>query len=95
MAGKLLIPPHPMYLTRMQGTDLYYNNAKCIDIRLHHAHTISHDHLRCGPPRCIPLYTGYKDRVQPTNNRGKAEICQTSTATVVNENVGLVEICWY
>ena len=87
-----LIPLRPMLGTGMRGTDLYDNYAKCIDIRLPRIHTISPDHLRCGPPRCKPLYAGYKYRVQSTNNGGKAEIGQTSTATVVDENVELVGV---
>ena len=81
-----------MYLTRTPGTDLYYNNAECIDIRLPCIYTISHDHLRCGPPRCKPAYAGYKHRVQPTNDRGEAEICQTCMAIIVYENVDLVGV---
>ena len=76
----------------MPGTDLYHNYAKSIDIRLPRIHRISLDHLWCSPPRCKPLYTGYRDRVQPANNGGKAEIRQPGTATVVDENVGLVEV---
>ena len=76
----------------MSGTDLYHNDAKCIDIRLSRIRTISCNHLWCGPPRRKPPYARYNDRVQPTNNRGKAEICQTGTATMVNEDVGLVKV---
>ena len=84
-----------MFGARMPGTDLYHNHAKSVDIRLPCVHTNSPDHLWCGPPQCIPPYAGYKDRVQPTNNGGKAEICQPGTATVVDENVGLAEVRWY
>ena len=80
-----------MFNTRMPGTDLYHDYAKCIYIRLRCAHAISLDHLRCGPPRCIPAYAGYKGRVQPTDNGGEAEICQTGAAVVVDEDVELVE----
>ena len=78
--------------TRIRGTDLHHNYAKCINIRLPCILTISHDHLWCGPPRCKPPYAGYKYRVQPTNNGGKAEIGQTGTATMIDENVELVGV---
>ena len=77
---------------RMRGTDLHHNYAKCIDIRLPCIRRNSPDHLWCGPPRCKPPYTGYKDRVQSTNNGGEAEICQTGMATMVDEDVGLVGV---
>ena len=86
---------NPSINPRTPGTDLYYNYAKCIDIRLLGIHTISPDHLWCGPPRCKPLYAGYKDRVQSTNNGGEAEICQTGAATVVDEDVELVGVRRY
>ena len=76
----------------MPQTDLYDNYAKCIDIRLPCVHESSFDHLRCGPPRCKPAFTGHKDRVQSANNGGKAKICQTGTAIVVDENVDLVGV---
>ena len=78
--------------TTVPRTDLYHNEAKCIDIRLACVYTISPDHLWCGPHRCKPPYVGYKDRVQPTNNGGKTEISQTGTAIVIDENIGLVEV---
>ena len=66
--GKPLIPRLTQECRGPPWTDLYHNYAKCIDIRFPCIHAISSDHLRCGPPRCIPAHAGYKDRVQPTNN---------------------------
>ena len=86
---------NPSIHTRMLGTDLYDNYAKCIDIRLPCIHAISPDHLRCGPPRCIPAHAGYKYRIQPTNNGGEAEICQTGSAAVVDKDVELVGVRRY
>jgi hypothetical protein len=63
-------------------TDLYHNHAKRIDICLLCVSVAFLDNLR-----------GHKDKIQPTNDRGKAKICQTGSAIVVNENVGLVECC--
>lgn len=73
-------------------TDLYYNHSEGKHIRLLCIPVAFYENLRGSPPCGVSLYLGHKDRIQPTNNRGKAEVCQTSVAAMVDEDIGLAEV---
>ena len=81
--------PHSRRQGQGTGTNLHYDHSKSKHVRFPCDFVHSLDNLWRGPGSGV--FSGLCYGARSTNDRSELEICQTSVAAVIDENIGLAK----